>query len=495
MTLWRYILKNILGPFLFANGVIIFLFLLQFLMKSASDIVGKGLSFWLISELIALNLAWMVVLAVPMSVLVATLMAFGKMAADNETVIMRASGMSLYRMMVPALGFAVVVTMGLVTFNNDVLPESNIRLRTLMSDILRKKPTLSIQAGVFTNETELPNYRILVRQTYEESNDLRGVTIYDLSDPQQQTVVLAEYGKVSFSSDYSKIFMDLTDGEIHQMESEDPTDYRKLRFERHRVAIPASGFGFQRSDATKARRDDRTSSAAMMQEMVDSIRDAREQKVDNLRNRLLAESRKYIANFVSVPAQGEGAEYMQPGYIPYSDAVAEDRLPEMKVDTVATDTADAAYAAIADLKRLKSFIESDAGTVKFDNNQINKYLVEIYKKYSIPFACIVFTLVGVPLGMMARRGGFGVGAGLSLGFFLFYWACLIGGEKLADRGVLSPLWGMWAANVVLGVLGIIITIRTARETMVIDWSKFSRLLPRRYRAKQPQSVANPHEAS
>jgi lipopolysaccharide export system permease protein len=108
--------------------------------------------------------------------------------------------------------------------------------------------------------------------------------------------------------------------------------------------------------------------------------------------------------------------------------------------------------------------------------------VEIYKKYSIPFACIVFVLIGAPLGIMARRGTFGVAASLSLGFFLLYWACLIGGEKFADRGYTDPWLGMWIANIIIGLMGIYLTFRTARESLTIDWSSLRRFVPKQWRS-------------
>jgi lipopolysaccharide export system permease protein len=113
---------------------------------------------------------------------------------------------------------------------------------------------------------------------------------------------------------------------------------------------------------------------------------------------------------------------------------------------------------------------------------VKEYLVEINKKYSIPVACFVFVLVGAPLGVMARRGGFGVAASLSLGFFLLYWASLIGGEKLADRELLEPWVGMWMANIFIFVIGMILTLRIARENVEIDLSFLSRLIPKRFRS-------------
>ena len=518
MILWRYILRAHIGPFLFSNAIIIFLFLLQFLMKRAGDLVGKGLSVWVILELISLNLAWMLVLSVPMSVLVATLMAFGKLSADNEITIMRASGMSLYRMMAPVVLAAMVVTGGLVWFNNSVLPDANVRLQTLMTDIIRIKPTMSLQAGVFTSEHDLPNYRILVRKTFEKSNDLEGVTIYDLSDPENSIVVTAEYGTVSFSPDYASVIMDLRDGEIHQLDNQTFKKYRKLRFIRHRVNMPASGFGFQRSDASRTRRDDRTMSAGMMQAIVDSIDTLRQGKIERMELRLSDQLRALAAGtpryFSAAPARYDSR---RPGMLPginvvqqqpvevavspgvdSTDVAADSLARRQRADSLDAaqahaDSVAAAFRALTDARQLQAQALAEFSGVEFDAKQIDRYLVEIYKKYSIPVACLVFVLIGAPLGMMARRGGFGMGAGLSLGFFLFYWACLIGGEKLADRGELSPFLGMWIANFVLGVMGVLLTIRSARESRVIDWSVFTRFLPKGLRGQQPPST-NPHEA-
>jgi lipopolysaccharide export system permease protein len=110
------------------------------------------------------------------------------------------------------------------------------------------------------------------------------------------------------------------------------------------------------------------------------------------------------------------------------------------------------------------------------------YLVEIHKKYSIPAACIVFVLVGAPLGVITRRGGFGIAASMSLGFFVLYWSCLIGGEKLADRGIVSPFTGMWIANIIIGLLGVYLTARVRKEAFLINWAGLRRFLPRRWRA-------------
>ena len=136
------------------------------------------------------------------------------------------------------------------------------------------------------------------------------------------------------------------------------------------------------------------------------------------------------------------------------------------------------------MKTAKNIITSKARNIEYTERETEKYEVEIYKKYAIPAACIIFILIGAPLGVMVRKGGFGAAASISLLFFLIYWAFLIGGEKLAERGFFSPFIGMWAANFLLGFLGILLTIKTNRETVTITFTFLKKLIPKRFRLQQ-----------
>jgi lipopolysaccharide export system permease protein len=138
---------------------------------------------------------------------------------------------------------------------------------------------------------------------------------------------------------------------------------------------------------------------------------------------------------------------------------------------------------------MNSSVQNEFIRIEMLAKQIDQYKVEIHKKYSIPVACIVFVLIGLPLGIMSKRGGFGMAATLSMGFFLLYWAFLIGGEKLADRNILSPFWGMWSANILLTILGIYLIIRIGKESVVIDWSFLKRLIPKRWRKDLPDDTS------
>jgi lipopolysaccharide export system permease protein len=457
MVLYKYILRNHLAPFIFSNITLICIFILQFLMKFADRLVGKGLGLFVILKLIAFNLAWMVVLVVPMSTLVATLMAFGNMSQNNEITIIKSSGTSLYKMMRAPLLAAVVVGYLLLVFNNDVLPDANHQAKLLMQDISRQKPTLSLEPGVFSQEVS--NYAILAREINQQTNELKDVTIYDYSDPKEIKVVTAEKGKIFFSKDQTKLIMNLENGEIHENDVSKTNLYRRVRFSRHRIAMDGAQFTFQQS-ALGSPRGERELSASAMREIVDSLSVSEKQ----YRADLTKEARKY--------------------FFPDSSAAA-------GVFTGGVHREKVIYSRLLDrMKNEKNTIVSRYKRLEAKENEVNKYEVEIYKKYALPAACVVFVLIGAPLGTMTRKGGFGVAASISLFFFLIYWAFLIGGEKLAERNFFSAFWGMWSANILLTIAGILLTIKTVRETVTLRFDWIRKLIPKQFRGTEEEQDDN-----
>lgn len=447
----RYILKKHIGPFFFGLGTVIFIFLFQFFIKSLDQFLGKGLSIWLITQLITLNLAWMLTLAVPMAMLVASLMAFGSMSSDNEITIMKASGISLQRLMLPIIAVSFIMFYLMIKFNNDILPEANHKARILLYDISKTKPTFLLESGKFSDD--LQGVQIMVKKTFPNSNNIEGVYIYDYSDPKYKNLLTAKAGDIGFTSDFKKIVMNLTDGEIHQLSQKDPeNDYRKIKFEKHRLMFNAEGFGFQNSNENTFSRGDRELSASAMSNVVDSLKKFRGSLDETFINNL-SKDIQLLAT------------------IDYKDTilkrtpVIQKTEPDLSVKSVPPPIVLSRYDSLNNLKRLIAAKGNEYKNIIILSGQIDRqidsYEVEIYKKYSIPFACVVFILVGAPLGYRVRRGGFGIAAGFSLLFFLLYWACLIGGEKLADRALISPFMGMWIANIIIGCFGLYLMFKSS----------------------------------
>ena len=451
MIAHRYILRAHFIPFVFSTLTLMGIFLLQFMMKFADRLVGKGLDTWLLIKLVVFNLSWMLVLVIPMATLVSTLMAYGNFSQNNEITILKSSGVSLYKIMMGPFLASIVLAFLLFLFNDQVLPDANHQARILMSDISQQKPTLSLEPGFFSQEVS--NYAILVREINPKTNELSGVTIYDYTTPSKINVVTAENGKIYFTADQKNLVMDLWQGEIHESDVKRSGLYRKLIFKKHRIVMDGSQFSFHQSQG--GIRGERELGVDTMKAIVANYRGERELQL----NSLSKETSKYFFNdTTSVSAYGNPVK------------AANDKLVLIRV--------------LDKIRTARNIITSKARNFESTEREIEKYEVEIYKKYAIPAACIVFILIGAPLGVMVRKGGFGVAASISLFFFLIYWAFLIGGEKLAERGFFSPFIGMWAANLLLGFLGIVLTVKTNRETVTIKFDFIKKLIPKRFRPQQ-----------
>ncbi len=450
MIIDRYVFKSLIGPFIFALGTVIFIFLFQFLIKSLDQFVGKGLSIWIIIQLISLNLAWMLTLAVPMAVLVASLMSFGSLSSGNEITIMKASGISLMRLMIPLLLFSAVMFYLMIRFNNDILPEANHKARVLLYDISKTKPTFILEAGKFSND--LNGVQIMVKKTFPNSNNIEGIYIYMYSDPLSRNLLTAKKGDISFSSDFKKVIMNLSDGEIHQLSTKDENkDYRKIKFEKHRLVFDSEGFGFQSSNENTFSRGDRELSAYAMNKIVDSLKAIQLNPGKNFFETLDKDIRRIQGiKFKDTVFQMSGLKI--------NDSTVITSNKNTKADISAYDSLSTIIRSFLNKKNELKNIEAENQRLE---KQIDSYDVEIFKKYSIPFACIVFAMVGAPLGYRVKKGGFGIAAGLSLLFFLLYWACLIGGEKLADRAIVSPFTGMWIANIIIGSFGLYLMFKSS----------------------------------
>ena len=439
MRLTWHIIRMHIGPLLFGTAVVMFIFLLQFIFKALSDLVGKGLSYGVIAEFIVYNLAWMLVLAMPMGILFATLMAYGKLSGQNELTIIKSSGGSALRTMLPAMAFGALLFYGLFLFNDKILPETNHKVYVMKTDIRQFRPTAVIDAGRFSS---LEGYSVLAREVDRENDVLSRVTIYQRQGP-RLTVMNARRAELTYNKDLTKILMTLHDGEVQQVTRTPGGEFRRFAFTRHNVTIRTSGQKFQDSDPTTFGRTDRTMNIAQMREVVDTA--VVRQK----------EAEKELAKVIE--RQADEARAKSGG---------------------AMGRTQAAQTALGMLNGIRGDLQRVASDIERERKEANKYKVEIYKKYSIPAACLIFIFVGAPLGIVVRRGNFGLSAVIALGFFVLYWGCLVTGEKLADRDVLSPALGMWLGNIIVGVFGLYLTILVSRETVMLRIS-----MPKIFRRK------------
>ena len=445
----RYIVRELILPFIFALGIIVFILFINFFLRAVDRFLGKGLDLFTILEYLFLNLAWIVALAVPMAVLIATLMAFGRLSEDNEINALRSSGISFLTILQPALLFGSAVCLMLIFFNTLILPEMNFHARLLAGDIRKMRPGMDIEPGHFIDN--IPDYSMIIRS--KNGNLMEDVRIFSKESKEVQTSIYSETGKLSTLDD--AIILTLYDGEIHELDLENFSNYRRINFKKHIITIPADDLMLNRRDT--ANRSDREMTLGLMQEKKTKYAERKINVEERLQNTI-----NKVTGLEILPENFADAQKMLNYY-----------KEEIKQDTSIT----AAQLRLKE-RRIRSLERQAKNEYRLIGSYIksgNKYSVEIHKKFSLPIACILFVLVGAPLGTLSQKGGFAVAIMLGFGFFLIYYIFLIGGEEMADRNIVTPMIGMWTPNVILAFFGGYLTLHSVRERAPISmkwpWQK------------------------
>jgi len=469
---YRYILKEHIGPLVFALSALTSLLLLNFIARRFGDLVGKGLPWSVIGEFMVLSVPFTLAMTLPMAVLVATLHAFSRFASENEITAFKASGVSMQRLVAPVILASVGLALLMVLFNDQVLPAANHRLATLQSDIARVKPTLALQEQVI-NEIVRGQLYLRAARIEAGTNQMRDVTIYDLSDRKNRRTIVAERGELAFSSTGEDLYLTLHDGSTTEIGSDNPKRLQRNFFTRDLIKVRGVATRLDRLDDAPSYKSDREMGVC----------------------ELLGRAREAIAGRDTAWLRLEYA--LKPGVEPGNPpremiglSAAYCAVQRRWRDFRMVRTADAAAVAVvaqaatpgppqappqsppaaatpAPSQSPPGFDEIVLGGLRFDyraqQGMIDRFRVEIEKKFSIAFSCIVFVLLGAPIALRFPRGGVGLTIGVSLSVFAIYYVGLLAGEALADRALVDPALAMWGTNILLGIVGVTLTLRLGSE--------------------------------
>ena len=451
---------------------------MQFLILHIDKLVGKGLDLFVITELIVLQLAYMLVLAVPMSILVASLMTFGKFAELSELTAVQAAGVKPIQLVKPVLLIALMMTAFLAWFSNEVLPEANFKARSLFLDIRMKKPGFDLKANSFYDGIE--GYTFLTRDISSEADTLIDVTIFqDANDQRDQAVINAEYGILSGDDVQFSLKLDLYNGSVYRYlpdQSGTTNRIEESQFMQHRIRFDLSDMNFSRTNPDVRRRDDRTMSSQAMRIYADSLQYEIDRHVASLMNYHLAvgmifkgTSHLNLSHTVDIftekmdrndPRFGNRPQRFEPDSSKTWVAMSVPAYYESQTNLLTT--------ASSNIKSFENNLQNAQVNVKWRAERIAQFEVEILKKFAIPIGCIIFVLIGAPLGMLTKRGNLGFNAVLSTVLFTFYWISIIQGEKMADRLIISPVIGMWFGNIILALLGIVLMYKVTSGRRISD---------------------------
>lgn len=469
MILIRHILREHVAPFFYSLVVVTGLFLVDFVVQILDSILTKGLAWKVVLELFFLNAAWMLALSVPMSVLVASLMAFGRMSADGEIDAMRAAGLHPAKMLLPGILAGALLAGALTWFNDRVLPQANFRAASLREDISRKRPAVLLQPRTMIQDFD--GFRLWLGSNDPKTDSLQDIAIYQLDKAGgQPTVITAKGGRVRLDSAQDAWIFSLREGETHSPDREKPANYLRIRFTELDVTVPNIDSRLHRTE--KGYRGDREMPVVAMREQERKAHEREAVLVKESSDRLFSDLR-WVQSLLELDSgAARNAKNDADSQMVLSNAGSAKILPDSNpVRSAARTLKVLAQSRIAETKNAME-------QIRWERNEANRYRVEIHKKFSIPVACILFVLVGAPLGILARSGGVGTGATYSLAFFLLYWAALIGGETLADKGKVDGALAMWFPDIVLGAVGLLLVSRMGRQTQFFRYDWFFAILRR-----------------
>lgn len=503
--LTKYVIREHIGPLTFTLSALTALMILNQVAKQFGQLVGKGLSWGVIGEFFYLSLPFIVAMTMPMAVLLAVLYAFSRLAAENEITALRANGVTTFRIIRPVMMGGVVLALAMLLFNDQVLPRANHRLRTLQTDIARKKPTFALREQVI-NEV-IPG-RIFLRTGHidDATNKMREVFIYNFEDPARRKTIYADSGQMGLTRDQSTLQMTLHHGWVLQVSRDDPETLERLYFNTDLVRVRGVANKFEKTKHDTYKGEREMTVCEMNRQYQAGVRELQVARYDLAT--LLGNAARFAAtgqppgpssrapqhdqrtsgalycDMITRVLGWFGVQQVEAAELPPAQQATARPAPATRTpqagrapagtartapppataesvrarpDSVPRNPAQLApVVSRAQLEVMQSRIEDARQTV-------SRYEVEIQKKFALAAACVVFVLFGAPIALRFPRGGVGLVIGVGLVSFSLYYVCLVAGETLADKLILSPFWAMWAANAIFGVIGVVMLVRVQRH--------------------------------
>ncbi|MFW5699995.1 MAG: LptF/LptG family permease [Bacteroidota bacterium] len=535
-----FIIKSFIGPFILTFFISMFLLLMQFLWKYIDDLVGKGLEFSIIAELLFYTSASLVPMALPLAILLASLMTFGNLGENYELLALKAAGISLQRIMKPLIIFTVLVSIGAFFFSNNVLPVANLKFKSLLYDVRRLPPELSIRAGVFNSGIE--GFSIRVSEKDPETGLLEDIQIYNHSDNRGNvSVTIADSGYLKMTADESKILLTLYNGYSYNELKENARSRRNRSYPHQRdefteqqMIIPLPSMGLQRSDESLFKNAYSMKSIRLLEEAQDSIKDRindlHEKYTNNLvLTNLFKKKESHMRNRSTIPRPIEKSRIQKnlspdtqqvnpnqdSGHIADEDTalahIMVDTISQRNKDTVLKVENDSASLneqmavlspldtmdihldtvfnnmglmdqqrvislALSYARNTHSYVKNNNRIIGTDIYRLRRHEIEWHRKFTLAFACFIFFFIGAPLGAIIRKGGLGMPVIISVLFFILYYMITITTEKFAREDILSAFMGMWTASMILLPTGMFLTYKATTDSVILNIETYTSFL-------------------
>lgn len=454
------ILRSYLGPFLLTFTISLALLVMQFLWKYVDDLMGKGLNLGVIGELMFYATANLIPMALPLAVLLSSIMTFGNLAENNELTAMKSGGLSLLRIILPTGVFILLLSVGAYFFSNYTWPAANLKMRVLIQDITNKKPALAIQEGVIYDDID--GYSIQVAKKTDDGQRLEDVLIIEQKEGNgpQRREIHAEWASIMQTEDQKYLVFNLYNGTIDEEVQRGTIKgaqfpYQQTSFDRASMKLELVDFDLERTDISNYQESYEMLSREQLEIAIDSLEsqfaDINETRLDNTLN-LLYINRDTLGKLEDVKAKA----------IPNMSINEQKRLHTIAISTVRNTK---------DILNNPSQIQMEQVLKEF----IGFHWVAWHRKFTLSYACVLLFFIGAPLGAIIRKGGLGLPVVVSVLLFLTYYIISISGEKMAKTQVLDPIVGMWLSAFILTPVAIFLTVKAANESRLLDADWYKRI--------------------
>ena len=452
-----------------------FILIMQFFWVYIDDLIGKGLSIWVILELLLYVSASLIPLALPLAILLSSLMTFGNLAESNELTALKSSGLSLYKIMRPLTVVVIFIAGFTFYFANYVIPVANLKWHSLIYDIQNTKLSTIITPGVYTKELE--GYAIKVK----EGNDslFKDIIIHDHSVPTEYKTIKAKEARLFRSTNGMYLFFDLKDGAIYEelnIQSpiylangkEEPGTIstrpsRISNFKRASYKMNVTGFKLNRTEEDIFTDKFEMLNVFQINDATDSLK-LKRKKIKNSFVEGIISSSGYF--FKVNPKVNQNMDMM--GRKEKATPINLNQLSKSEKTTATNE-------CISKLRRLNHNLESQKEFMKTISNEEDQYWIEFHRKFALTYAIIVLFFIGAPLGAIIRKGGFGAPVVIAAVIFMLYFVLISTGENLADSYVVSPWFGMWIAALFFTPIAILITKAAADDSPIFSREFWGRL--------------------
>ena len=465
------LVKSFIGPFILTFFISLFVLVMQFLWKYVDDLVGKGLSTIILSELLFYASARLVPLALPLAVLLASIMTFGDLGEHMELTATKSAGISLLRLMRPLLITVVFISFFAFFFSNNILPMANLKFSALLYDITHQKPTLSIKEGIFYNGID--GFNLRVGKKGADGLTLFNLLIYDHTSGQgDDHIVTAQKGKMIEDEKSMALTLKLENGE--QYKELTPKSPDKQNYEMYHTSFGVwekkfdlSRFKLNRTDENFFKDMKQMMTLSQLTHQIDTINLDKKNLTKGLHN--------YVVPYYGYTRTGLDTLPIAPKVEKVNFSMDFKNTAEMLRTFNKSEVNSIMERALAQARNIKNYSNIVLKQIDFKDTDIVQHMVEVYRKFTLSVACIVLFLIGAPLGSIIRKGGLGWPLFWSVLFFIIYHVTSIIGEKTADKLIIGTITGMWLSTFLLLPIGAFLTYKAANDSPLFNIDSYLRI--------------------